>query len=301
MLSIPHSLCKANNFLVQTFLLRFKRIILKMMIQKNLLVTAAFVMVCLFTSAQEGVLNQLDSKGLKQGAWEKKFDNEDKTIRYRGQFENDKPVGTFFYYYETGEKSSEVTYIGKDGVQSDAKFFHLNGAVLGEGKYVNQKKVGQWKYYDDQTVLSSLENYIEGKLTDISKIYFLNGTLAAEIPYENGLKSGSFVEYFSDGNVRMKGTYQDNTYTGEYIQYFADGKVMIKGQYRAAVKDGLWVYYAEDGRIKAQQVFQKGRLLEEKIEEGFEPATVPIEIEEKDKIDENELLEEYYKKNEPGK
>lgn len=271
------------------------------MTHKNLFLTAISMLICLLSFTQEGMLNQVDSKGLKQGTWEKKFDNEDKTIRYRGQFENDKPVGTFFYYYETGEKSSEVTYQGKDGVNSEAKFFHLNGAVLGEGIYVSQKKEGEWKYYDDQTVLSSIENYLDGKLTGITKVYFLNGALAAEIPYENGLKSGPFVEYFSDGSVRMKGTYQDNTYTGDYIQYFSDGKVMIKGQYRAAVKDGLWIYYADDGRIKAQQVYQKGKLLKEKIEEGFEPATIPIDIEEKDKIDENELLEEYYKKNDLGK
>ncbi len=255
----------------------------------------AFGLLPWLASAQESV-NQTDAKGRKQGVWAKQY--ETGGDRYRGQFKDDKAVGIFFYYYDNGAKSSEVSYMGEDGVEADARFFHHNGAVMGEGRYKNQKKEGEWKYYDDQTVLSSIEHYKDGKLHGISKVYFLDGTLAASIPYADGLKSGDFEEYFSDGTLRMKGTYQDNTYTGEYVQNFPDGKPMIKGQYKAAVKDGLWVYYADDGRIKAQQVYEKGKLIKDKIEEGFEPEAVPIDIEEKDKIDENQLLEEYYKKNE---
>lgn len=248
------------------------------------------------TSLAQESLNQTDAKGRKQGVWSKQY--ETGGDRYRGQFKDDKAIGVFFYYYDNGAKSSEVSYIGDEGIEAEAKFFHKNGTIMGEGRYKNQKKDGEWRYYDDQTVLSSVEHYQEGKLHGVSKVYFLDGTLAAEIPYVDGLKSGDFVEYFSDGSIRMKGTYQDNTYSGEYVQNFPDGKPMIKGQYKAAVKDGLWVYYADDGRIKAQQVYEKGKLIKEKIEEGFEPKEVPIDIEEKDKIDENQLLEEYYKKNE---
>jgi antitoxin component YwqK of YwqJK toxin-antitoxin module len=117
----------------------------------------------------------------------------------------------------------------------------------------------------------------------------------------DGLKNGDFVEYFSDGSVKMKGTYQDNTYTGKYVQNYPDGKVMVEGEYKAAVKDGLWKYYADDGRLKAQQVYETGKMIKEKVEPGFELEEVPIEIEEKDKIDEGKLLDEYYKENEQGR
>ncbi|MEZ4721658.1 MAG: hypothetical protein R2813_07280 [Flavobacteriales bacterium] len=271
---------------------------------RKLILINVLVLISLSIIAQDGKFNQTDAQGRKQGTWMKYYEPDEKgkeQVRYEGQFKNDKPVGTFFYYYQTGEKSSEVSYIGEDGVQSDAKFFHVNGTVMGEGKYLNQKKDGVWKYYDDQTILSSVEPYKAGKLEGVVKVYFLNGKVAAEIPYVNGLKNGPFVEYFSDGSVRMQGTYQDNTYTGEYVQNFPTGKPMIKGQYTAAVKDGLWIYYADDGRVKAQQVFKKGKMIKEKIEDGFEPTEVPIDIEEKDKIDEQKLLDEYYKQTEMGK
>ena len=259
----------------------------------------AVIFMTSITGYAQETLNQTDNEGRKQGTWSKEYENGQE--RYRGQFKDDLPVGTFFYYYEDGGKSSEVQYEGGDGVRAKATFFHKNGAIMAEGYYENQKKVGTWKYYDDQTILSSVEEYKDGKLHGTSVVYFLNGQVAAEVPYVDGLKTGPFVEYFQDGTVRMKGTYQDNTYTGEYKQYYQGGQIMIEGQYKAAVKDGLWVYYADNGAIKAQQVYEKGKMVKEKIEEGFEPETVPIDIEEKDKIDEQQLIDEYYNRTTDGK
>ena len=262
------------------------------------LLLIAHILVAFIADGQE-VLNQTDDEGKKQGTWVKKFENGQE--RYRGEFKDDKPVGTFFYYYEDGAKSSEVVYVGQDGSSSTAKFFHKNGTIMGEGKYLNQQKDGEWKYYDDQSMLSSIDNYKNGKLNGMNKVFFLNGNVAAEIPFIDGLKNGDFIEYFSDGIIKMQGTYQDNTYTGKYLQNYADGKLMVEGEYKAAVKDGLWKYFADDGRLKAQQVYETGDLIKEKIEPGFEPDTVPIEIEEKDKIDEGEMLDQYYKEYEQGK
>ena len=262
-------------------------------------ITALFLFALLSNGLTQESINQTDEKGRKSGVWTKSFENGQE--RYRGQFKEDKPIGTFFYYYEDGAKSSEVAYEGEDGVVSNAKFFHKNTTVMGEGKYINQKKVGVWKYYDDQTILSSVEPYTEGALHGLSKVYFLNGKVAAETPYIDGLKTGAFIEYFSDGVVKIQGTYRDNTYDGEFVQFYADGKKMVQGQYAAAVKDGLWQYYADDGRLKAQQVYEKGKMVKEKIEEGFEATPVPMELEEKDKMDEQKLIDDYYKQTEEGK
>ena len=262
------------------------------------LLLAVFALFAIIADAQE-VLNQTDVQGKKQGNWVKKFENGQE--RYRGEFKDDKPVGTFFYYYDDGAKSSEVVYLGADGTAANAKFFHKNGTIMGEGKYLNQQKDGKWKYCDDQSMLSSIDNYKNGKLNGMNKVFFLNGNVAAEIPFVDGLKNGDFVEYFSDGTIKMQGTYQDNTYTGNYFQNYADGKLMVEGEYKVAVKDGLWKYFADDGRLKAQQVYETGELIKEKIEPGFEPDQVPIEIEEKEKIDEVEMLDQYYKEYEQGK
>ena len=45
------------------------------------------------------------------------------------------------------------------------------------------------------------------------------------------------------------------------------------------------MYYAEDGKVKAQQVYEKGKLVKEKIEEGFEVKEFKEDLEEDDIIE----------------
>ena len=47
-----------------------------------------------------GQINQINSSGKKYGAWEKKYPDS-KITRYKGQFENDMPVGVFNYLNQT--------------------------------------------------------------------------------------------------------------------------------------------------------------------------------------------------------
>jgi len=262
---------------------------------------AAIVAILLFSFAsvaQEGSMNQLDADGNKHSAWTVNYpnnpadpDSPKDQPRYSGQFEHGKPYGTFFYYYETGEKSSQVDHL--EGGFADAKFFHKNGALMGEGQYLNGQKEGLWKFYDSQAILSSEEPFKNGKIDGLVKVYHLNGKIAAEIPYNNGLKNGPFKEYAPNGDVLIEGTYADNTFDGEYIQYYEGGQLYMKGKYLAAVKDGLWMYYAEDGRVKAQQVYNKGKLVKEKIEEGFQVKEFKEELEEEDIIDEDKAVDDF--------
>ena len=255
--------------------------------QQSLLLSIFLLFGTLLT-AQEGV-NQLDADGKKHGTWEQFYENEQ--WRYRGQFEHGQPVGTFFYYYDSGEKSSEVTHI--DAEHSEARFFHKNGTLMGEGKYLYQQKHGEWRFYDNHTTLSSIEPFEHGKLNGLKKVYHLNGKIAAEIPFEDGRKHGPFKEYSTNGNVLIEGTYQDNQFDGEYQQYYEDGSPYIKGYYKAAVKDSLWICYTDEGRIKYQQLYKTGELIKQKIEDGFEPEEVDVEIDPSAIIDEEQLKEEF--------
>lgn len=233
----------------------------------------------------------MDDNGEKHGPWEVKYPESGKT-RYQGQFEHGQPVGAFFYYYENGQKSAEVQHHG-DGT-STARFLHKNGTVMGEGKYKGQQKHGEWKFYDNRTILSSVDQYDNGVLHGVRKVYHLNGQIAAEVPFENGVENGPFKEYSADGTLLKEGTYADGTYDGEYKQYYDGGQLLLKGQYRAAVKDGHWVEYDEDGRIMVQRVYKDGELEKEQIEPGYKRQKHERDLDPEDVIDERELQEEWY-------
>ena len=54
--------------------------------------------------------NKTDVKGHKQGEWKKYHPNG--MLRYVGNFKNDKPVGEFKYYYDTGNLQTKMSHKG---------------------------------------------------------------------------------------------------------------------------------------------------------------------------------------------
>ena len=73
-----------------------------------------FLMLIPFLGFTQAV-NEVDANGLKQGVWEKTFDNG--KLRYKGQFKNNNPQGIFMYYYDSGE------------LQAEKEFFHSGEAA----------------------------------------------------------------------------------------------------------------------------------------------------------------------------
>ena len=54
--------------------------------------------------------NVIDANGKKQGQWSKLHPGT-KVYQYKGQFKDDKPVGTFMYYYQSSKLKAIVKHI----------------------------------------------------------------------------------------------------------------------------------------------------------------------------------------------
>ena len=88
--------------------------------------------------------NKMDAKNQKQGKWKKYHKNG--MLRYVGSFENDKPVGEFKYYYDSGNIQSKMEHKG-NGVSYFIAYYKT-GEVKAVGKYINQKRDSTWCFYD---------------------------------------------------------------------------------------------------------------------------------------------------------
>ena len=67
-------------------------------------------LILVFTSGLSiAQLNQTDSKGRKQGEWAKTYPKS-RVYQYKGQFKDDKPIGTFTYYYESGKVKAVIKH-----------------------------------------------------------------------------------------------------------------------------------------------------------------------------------------------
>jgi len=202
-------------------------------------------------------VNHLDSKGLKQGKWQKTYDNG--KIRYTGTFKNDIPVGTFTYFFEKeGGKMSEITYRGESGI-GYAVAYHATGIKQAEGLYNKQLKDSVWTYYSRKGILTQRESYTMGLLNGPRITYWENAKVAEIVDFKDGEENGRWIRKWDNGTLRTKGTYKDGMLEGECIYYDENAKMIAKGHYHKSKKHGTW-YYFEDNRVTSKEIYRYGTL-----------------------------------------
>ena len=70
--------------------------------------------------------------------WQKTYPKS-RAFEYKGQFKDDKPVGTFTYYYLTNTIKAVIEH-QENSNRSVAKMYHENGKPMSVGIYRNLKK-----------------------------------------------------------------------------------------------------------------------------------------------------------------
>ena len=221
--------------------------------KKLLLVLFFSVVLTPLTRAQ----NHTDARGLRQGKWTGTYSNG--SVRYRGQFRDGKPYGTFTYYYPAGMQKAKMTYTDK-GKSAYVRSFHLNGKPMAEGKFIGHKKDSTWNYYSDvdgKRVL--VENYKAGVKQGPTIVFYPStGKPSKLTDYKNGHKNGRWIRYFPDGKISTSGTYVNDTLQGPFLVYDINGKLLMKGQYKNALQEGSWITYDSLGVIRKEEVYHNG-------------------------------------------
>jgi antitoxin component YwqK of YwqJK toxin-antitoxin module len=238
------------------------------------LIVVLFLLCFSFAGIAQEVINKTDASGKKQGHWTK-LDKDKKKV-YDGNFTNDIPEGKFTYYYPSGEIKA-VTVFSKNGTIARTKMYNVGGKVIGEGKYVNEKKDSLWKFYDEEGVLLSDEFYVNGLKEGKTKVYYRDGQIAEERNWKAGLMDGPRMKYFDGGQIKYKGQYIKGRAEGKVTYYHPTGKIDAEGVYKNDLKDGPWKYYSEDGKLKRTDIYVNGRL------SGPDPNVIPNDQLEKEK------------------
>ena len=210
-------------------------------------------------------VNQTDAKG-KQGPWERNWAN-NKQLRYKGQFKDDKPVGTFTYYSTTGKVESIVAHYPTGGA-SHGKHFHPNGKVMAEGRYVGEVKDSTWNYFDAEGHLRSTERWKAGKLHGDQEAFFAEGGLADKCTWSLGKRNGTCTDYFANGQPRHVITYANDIPEGIETVFYESGKKELEGKYVKGEREGAWMHYNEDGSVQIQIYYTKGEYVKDKKENG---------------------------------
>ena len=135
------------------------------------------------------------------------FKTNEAALSYYFQY-HDKIDGRYIFYYDNGNKLSEVSYLNrrKHDVQ---KGWHSNGKQSYEENYQNGKLNGARKgwYFDGQILYE--ENYKNGKLDGKQKIWHENGNKKLEGDYKNGKPQGKPKMWYQNGNEIIDNTMID--------------------------------------------------------------------------------------------
>ncbi|CAN5484292.1 hypothetical protein BH10BAC1_BH10BAC1_07470 [soil metagenome] len=201
--------------------------------------------------------NVTDAAGKKQGHWIKL--DEDKKKVYEGNFLNNIPVGTFTYFYDSGIPWS-ISVFSLNGTVARTKMFDAAGKLIGEGKFVSEKKDSVWKFYNQDGKILSDEVYIKGVKNGLARVYYASGQIAEEKNWKNGLLDGPCKKYFESGQLKYSGAYVKNKVEGKVQYYYSSGKVDAEGMYVNDLKNGPWKYYKEDGIPLRTDTYVNGKM-----------------------------------------
>lgn len=219
-------------------------------------------------------VNIKDVNGKKQGPWQKTYPNS-RAFEYKGQFKDDKPVGTFTYYYPSTKTQAIIVHDEKTG-RSSAVMYHENGVVMAKGIYRNQQKDSIWLYYNPSAKLSTKENYVKGKLDGPQLIYYHfenpNDTrvvVAKSSTYKNGVLNGDVIEYFDDNTVKSKVTYVNGKKNGKLVINHPGGQPMVTENYQNGIQHGWQYAHDSSGKVTGKQFYRFGQRIQGKELENY--------------------------------
>ncbi|MBI1837051.1 MAG: hypothetical protein HYR91_07270 [Flavobacteriia bacterium] len=229
-----------------------------------------FLFLILFCSLLSfGQINKVDAKGKKQGAWQKNYPKS-KVLQYKGQFINDKPVGTFTYYYPSNKISAIIIHTPNTS-RARAEFYFESGSLMSKGNYINQKKDSIWVNYEPAGCISFIETYKNDVLNGLKVIYFIPQDINDRIlriylkqNFTNGKLEGESIEYFDNGIVKKTGNYKNNVKIGVWENYHPNGKMMMLERYKNGIMHGWFISYDEDGNETGRKYYYNGTPLEGK-------------------------------------
>jgi antitoxin component YwqK of YwqJK toxin-antitoxin module len=218
-------------------------------------------------------INQTDSKGRKQGPWQKTYPKSD-VFQYKGQFRDDRPFGTFVYFYPGGEVKAEIEHQA-DGRRSRAFFYFENKMLMTEGFYLDQKKDSTWVNYNQEGLVLGVETFKQDLLNGKKIIYYLEGQIETEklnplsvAFYKNDKLDGEYKEFFSTGKLKIIGNYKEGKRIGEWKEYYPNGTIFTQSKYKDDRLHG-WLYsFNKDGEQIGKFMYQFGdKLSQEDLEE----------------------------------
>lgn len=211
---------------------------------------------------------------------EKFYDNGDLYIQE--WFKNGVKCGEECVFYRNHILSSITTYY--KGKKNGPYRKHLvNGTIIEEGNYVNDKFNGTRILYDKDGRKKLVENYTRGKLDGIIKKYD-NGLVIEKCTYKRGVLDGLYTywcpspyykvreeeykddiltnakEFYDNNRIKFTETYKDGRLEGSRKGFHYNGNLQFDENYVDGVLCGIRTLWYTNEKLKLEENYKNGKL-----------------------------------------
>lgn len=137
-----------------------------------------------------------------------------------------------------------------------------NGIMYSEGEFKDDFLEGKWIFYFDKNKIKAEGTYKKDIKIGLWKYYRTNGILNYEINCnEYGLANGLSKFYDSKGNLQISCNFKNGNEDGETIHYFDNGNFRCKIKYKNNTKCDSAFSYFDDKKLLKQVFYNDTTLL----------------------------------------
>jgi len=221
---------------------------------KSFVAFCIIIVISVNMAIAQNAINKFDTNGKNHGVWRKYYTN--KRIRYQGQFEHGKEIGTFkFYSAASSDHPIVVKEFNYDNNIAKVSFYTENGYLLSKGKMNGKARVGKWLFFheDGKTIMSE-ENYSNGKLHGEYKTFYRSGKPTEIAYYKDGFLDSIYKKYSIKGHLYQHFSYKGGKLNGKAVYYNRKtGSLTTKGLFNNDVRVGTWENYIDGELISTEQ------------------------------------------------
>lgn len=173
---------------------------------------------------------------------------------------NEEQEYTEEYQVRTGTKIKDGTYIKR----------HLNGDLLEESHYFDDKMEGEQKLYSRGKIYS-ISQFKEGKLEGLYQTFYPEGELNVEGEYVNNTMHGKWKRYYPSGDLMEVVNFENNEENGPFVEFYPNGNIKAEGAYLDGDNEhGELFLYDITGILFKKMLCEMGRCSTTWVKEGKE-------------------------------
>lgn len=149
-------------------------------------------------------------------------------------------------------------FVDKEKKKEGAYVEYFDKVKITEGWYSNDERVGEWRFYDYEGLITFGGAYVEGKQDGVW-IYKNEGRTMSKIYYDCG-EVDSVMGYYDDGVLAYELRYEGNAVenTGLAKSYWPNGKLKERLPIRNNKLEGVYELYFENGQLHRTTEYKAG-------------------------------------------